>query len=174
MKQYNIKKIILIVGVNLSFLHSTAFARCDDNSLNSWQNNRYNHVNDEIIIDVKTKLSWKRCQEGLSGPNCELGSPIGYNWKEALQVAADSTFSGYSDWRVPNVKELGSLIAHGCYSPGINVVAFPSTSGYFWSSTPTDINDVNEQYYSYSVNFDNNGTRPVTDRRTLLHVRLVR
>jgi hypothetical protein len=174
MKQYNIKKMILIVGVNLIFFHGTAFAECNTNFSNSWKNNRYNHINDEIIVDVKTKLTWKRCHEGLSGLNCEIGSPISYNWQEALQVAADSTSSNYSDWRVPNVKELGSLLSHGCFYPSINDVAFPNTSGYFWTSTPTYSDDADEQYYSYSMNFDYNATRPTTDRRTLLHVRLVR
>ena len=46
------------------------------------------------------------------------------------------TLGSKSDWRLPNVKELGSIVYNSLSSPTIDSTASPSTlSLYYWSST---------------------------------------
>ena len=50
----------------------------------------------------------------------------------------DANFGGYSDWRLPTVKELATLIKYSIASPGptIDTVYFPDTyQSEYWSST---------------------------------------
>lgn len=95
---------------------------------------------DGTITDRKTGLIWKQCVEGLSGPDCASGTAEHLTWPQALQraqtVNRSGGFAGFSDWRVPNFKELSSLVEHQCAEPAINLTRFPNTgSGAVWSSS---------------------------------------
>ena len=92
---------------------------------------------DGTVTDTRTGLMWKQCAEGLSGATCRTGSPHLFNWANALPHAETSTFANYSDWRLPNVKELSSLVEKCRVSPAINTNRFPNTPGFFfWSGSP--------------------------------------
>ncbi len=82
---------------------------------------------DGTVIHTKTGLMWKRCAEGQTwdGTTC-TGSASNFNWQNALAAAANSTFAGYSDWRLPNIKELQSIVESCGYSPAINRTIFPA------------------------------------------------
>lgn len=92
------------------------------------------------ITHDQTGLMWKQCAEGLGGSSCNAGGVISsatlMNWDAALSAAAQ-TFAGYSDWRLPNRKELHSIVETGCHSPSINETVFPNTPSAlsFWTST---------------------------------------
>jgi hypothetical protein len=89
------------------------------------------------VLDQRTGLMWKRCVEGRSGAACGLGSPAYLNWGAALRRAEASAFAGYKDWRVPNSKELQSLVEVACYGPAINATVFPNDPSYLvWASSP--------------------------------------
>ena len=89
------------------------------------------------VTDTRTGLMWKRCVEGVSGATCQTGSARTFTWANALAHAEASTFANYTDWRLPNVKELSSLVEECRVSPSINANLFPNTqSTYFWSSSP--------------------------------------
>ena len=89
------------------------------------------------MLDQKTGLTWKRCVEGQTGADCGTGSPDRLNWGDALSQAAASTFAGFRDWRVPNTKELDSLVEVACYEPALNDTVFPNDpSGAVWASSP--------------------------------------
>ncbi len=110
--------------------------------------NRFTINKNGTVSDTKTGLMWKTCSEGQSGTDCSGGSAATYTWQLALQQAQTvnngSGFAGYSDWRVPNVKELVSITEKQCYDPAINLTVFPNTpSNRFWSSSP----------YAYSSNY---------------------
>jgi hypothetical protein len=42
-----------------------------------------------------------------------------------------SSYGGFSDWRLPTVKELQSIVDYSCYSPSINSKYFPNTVANF-------------------------------------------
>jgi hypothetical protein len=110
---------------------------CKDYITDEWQDSRYTNNGDGTITDKVTKLMWKRCSEGQSGTNCESGTATTHNWRQALDLAANTSFATHTDWRLPNIKELASLAKLNCYNPSINETPFPNTStNYFWSSSP--------------------------------------
>lgn len=95
---------------------------------------------DGTVTHLPTGLMWKRCVEGRSGPTCITGQLRTFSWPDALAAAEMSTFAGYTDWRVPNVKELKSIIETCGYDPAINQVMFPNTpllssGSIYWTST---------------------------------------
>lgn len=78
------------------------------------------------VVDSKTNLQWQRAVVATS-----------YNWTAALAYCEGLTLAGFSDWRLPNVKELSSLIDVFQYTPAIDPVVFPATPmAWFWSSSP--------------------------------------
>lgn len=92
---------------------------------------------DGTVTDSRTGLMWKQCIEGLGGANCASGSSKSYTWSGALAQAEASTFAGYDDWRLPNIKELRSLVEECRISPAINDTLFPNTpNSSFWSGSP--------------------------------------
>jgi len=83
-----------------------------------------------------TGLEWRRCPEGMSwvenSQRCDGAALENLAWGEALQEAADS-----DGWRVPNIKELRSIIERCRVDPAINEMVFPDTPPlFFWSSSP--------------------------------------
>lgn len=89
------------------------------------------------VLDKQTGLTWKRCIEGRSGALCGAGSSTALNWGPALRRAEASTFAGYKDWRIPNSKELESLVEVACASPALNATVFPNDpSSGVWASSP--------------------------------------
>ena len=125
---------------------------------------------DGTVTHHRTGLMWMKCPLGQSGTDCATGSANAYDWQQALETPDGYSFAGYSDWRLPNVKELSSIVEQRCVDPAINLSVFPATpSWYFWSSSP----DVKFSDYAYHVHFDfgyaTNGSRGGGP-----HVRLVR
>ncbi|MDG4596255.1 MAG: DUF1566 domain-containing protein [Candidatus Contendobacter sp.] len=90
----------------------------------------------------KTGLTWKRCHEGWdwNGATCVDNTSVAdaYTWSAALQLGPASTFAGFSDWRLPNQKELNSIVEQRNWNPAINATVFPNTppTDYFWSASP--------------------------------------
>lgn len=92
---------------------------------------------DGTVTHLLTGMIWKRCPEGQvwSGASC-VGDLALVRWEEALQMSVASGYADASDWRVPNRKELESIVEFCGHSPAINQAMFPPTpSERFWSST---------------------------------------
>lgn len=128
---------------------------------------KYKDNGDGTVTDTKTGLMWKKCTEGLSGDACDSGTIKKYTWQAAKDHAKGVTFAGYSDWRLPTIKELHTLVYcskggrgfaldqngkskkvdgveqnGGCLGnnyarPTINQVLFPNTKSNTYWSTPS-------------------------------------
>lgn len=132
------------------------------------------------VIDAPTGLQWMQCSIGqtfLDG-GCS-GNADNITWTDALNYAktfnSSGGFAGYADWRVPNIKELSSLVEFKCHSPAINLEFFKDTpSAAYWSSTASfdSFGNINPSA-AHVVNFrDGSDTPRVID--SLRHIRLVR
>lgn len=131
---------------------------------------RFINNGDGTVTDLVTKLTWKRCSEGLSGRNCELEKAITYNWSEALTAAASSRFAEKNEWRVPTIQELDSIIEFRCTMPAVNAEIFPAThASNYWSSS----HFAGYPGGSWNVNF-NDGAHETCNKNWNLYLRLVR
>ena len=143
-----------------------------------YSNDRYTDNGDGTISDHQTGLMWSKCSYGQTydandansdGIICE-GSPAFGTWQQAFAWAADSTDHGHSDWRLPNIKELGSIVDFGSAKPAINQSIFPNTaSGPYWSSTPSRANVLQTIFIGFQA-----GDYGPSDRISNLYLRLVR
>jgi hypothetical protein len=123
------------------------------------------------VNDAQTGLIWQRCIAGqtwsITSSSC-TGPTSLYPHADALVYAKTQTA-----WRLPNVKELASLVKITASWPAIDVTAFPGMpSGInlgYWSSTP----DVQTPTSAWSVEFGF-GAVTSTARSSSNFVRLVR
>jgi len=97
-----------------------------------------------LVADSVTGLDWQGCAAGLSGGDCSEGEAAIYDWSASLAYCEDLSWGGATDWRLPNVIELRSIVDNRRSDPAVDVQAFPNTPysrldwphGRFWSSTP--------------------------------------
>jgi hypothetical protein len=126
------------------------------------------------ITDTATGLIWKKCSAGQNNDTACTGSATAFPWDKALQVAetlnSSGGFAGKTDWRLPNIKELQSIVEVACSLPSINSVRFPNTASlYFWSASA----DAGHSADAWNVYFGN-GLSSKNRRKYFSRVRLVR
>ena len=102
---------------------------------------------DGTITDRATSLMWMKADSGRT-----------MNWREALKYAENLEYADYDDWRLPNIKELQSIVdysrAPDALDPAYRSAAIDPVFGltaeesWFWTST-THI----ENYFGYYVCF---------------------
>lgn len=93
---------------------------------------------DGTVTDNNTGLMWQKSEPG------ELV------WENALTYCEGLSLSIYDDWRLPNIKEIESIIDDNMDNPAIDTNFFPDayTSNY-WSSTT----DANGSWNAWRVHF---------------------
>lgn len=78
----------------------------------------------QTVSDPKTGLIWKR--------ECESKE---YTYNEAIErFKGNDSFAGYSDWRLPTIDELKTLLLKN--APYIDTEAFPNNPSSVWSGSP--------------------------------------
>lgn len=146
-------------------------------SVEGWEAIGHYQVQDGLVKDTKTNLMWMRCSLGQRSKKnwyfkyiCD-GDEVILSWDLAKKVADENGYASYDDWRIPTIEELNTLVlctseipkrwnntseaCIGNYSnPTIMEEVFPDTSsGYFWTSTPTPLSY--DFYGVYVVSFSN-------------------
>jgi hypothetical protein len=106
---------------------------------------------DGTITDLNTGLMWEKLSDDGSIHDWDTA----YTWPDSFGKATalnGASFAGYTDWRIPNVKELVSItnyqfqdpslspVFHTGCTPGCTVATCsctksPQVTGYYWSST---------------------------------------
>ncbi len=103
---------ILLIIVGLSVALFADFSRDDDT---------------QIVTDSTTKLQWQ------DDTNVSTTSK---SWEDALAYCEASTRGGHNDWRLPNIKELTSIVDDTRVTPSIDTGVFQHVAPYgHWSST---------------------------------------
>ncbi len=91
----------------------------------------YGISGDGTTTDNRTGLMW--VTNGASAA-CNNGNAL--TWEAALNFCEGLTFASYSDWRLPNVRELESIVKPDVSLPTVNTGYFPNTvNGDYWTST---------------------------------------
>lgn len=101
--------------------------------------NNFVNSNEGTISDLATGLMWQKAGDGNA-----------LDWQNALSYCENLELAGYSNWRLPNVKELHSIVDYTrspqtTRSPAINPVfstteindpeGNPGQYPYFWTGT---------------------------------------
>jgi hypothetical protein len=140
---------------------------------NAWAQSRFSVSADGTeVTDTRTGLIWRRCSAGqsYSGGTCS-GTASTYNHEAALAYAKSQ-----AGWRLPNVKELFSIVdTDRLLSPGssgIDPLVFPGTGPVYWSSSPASFPGL--PAHAWHVYSDGVTDAFGLDRSSSLHVRLVR
>jgi hypothetical protein len=96
------------------------------------------------VTDTRTGLMWKQDDEVTQLP-----------WIDAIAYARTVNFAGYTDWRVPTIDELASIIDES-YKPTIDPVAFYSRAvPAYWSSTVNnDVTFDSNNFFDYGMCID--------------------
>ncbi len=133
-------RLIAVVLCSLMW-GGTAFAGCVGTITASTPTADFVDHGNGTVTHIKTGLMWKRCSEGSSGINCTTGTPTQYTWQGALKAAKSLNesggFAGFTDWRVPSIKELHFIVENKCVTPSVNAAIFPGTvSSWYWSASP--------------------------------------
>jgi len=148
---------------------------CKSESPASTPDSQLQDNGDGTVTDLKTGLMWKQCAEGLSGSDCASGTIEGLTWSQALLRAQDVNsgggFAGFTDWRVPNIKELASLVEEQCSSPAINLTRFPNTPSTNFLSSSSDVSYGSAAWYLY---FSSGQIWAIVNKDRPFNLRLVR
>lgn len=85
----------------------------------------------DVVIDRATGLMW--VADGIS-EGCHFGETV--DWANSVYSGRILTFAGFSDWRLPNIHELSSIIHFNRFNPAIDPL-FTNTryDTLYWSST---------------------------------------
>lgn len=131
------------------------YTRCV--SGNEYGVNAYTDNGDGTVSDYATNLMW-----------AQADSVTTYDWRSALEYAENSELAGYSDWRLPNIRELQSIVDYtksptavetANYGPAIDTAFFDISHiedgvtntnddyGYAWSSTSAYFSEASPEYY---------------------------
>ena len=115
-------KIILLIMIGLSLLKAEFLK------------------NGDIVKDSVSKLEWQ---------DNAVGSTMA--WEDAITHCEELSLGGHSDWRLPNVNELKSIVDRSKDYPAI-VNGFENTSSNtYWSSTTIEY----DKDYAWVVYFGN-------------------
>jgi hypothetical protein len=111
--------------------------------------------NGQEVLDLQTNLIWRRCVEGMTwnGKTCvdeNATGPSFFMFEEALQHAAKQAAETKKGWRLPNVKEITSLMDYSQTDMTIDSAVFPQTpNAQSWSSSSYTA----DAFFSWIVHF---------------------
>lgn len=99
----------------------------------------YTDNGDNTVTDTTTNLRWQKCSRGQNNDASCSGVPTMPGWQVALQYCDTlnlGSFANSSNWRLPSVKELKSLVHAAVSSSTIKSAYFPSAgANAYWTAS---------------------------------------
>jgi hypothetical protein len=113
----------------------------------SYGKNDFKDNGNGTVTDKATGLMWMKVDSGKLKAGKNKDGKL--NWQEALSWTQNLKYAGYSDWRLPNVKELQSIVDYtrspattnsAAIDPVFQTTSFIAESGkkdypFYWSGT---------------------------------------
>jgi len=112
------------------------------------------------VEDYDTGLVWQDNDDAKT---------IKRDWQGAKDYCQELKLMGFSDWRLPTIKELQSIVDIKRHNPAIKKISKHVTSRHYWSSSEV----VSGAKYAWLVGFDDGDTGSVS-KSTECFVRCVR
>lgn len=125
---------------------------------------RFADSGDGTVSDLNTGLTWIKSGRGEieTDPPTPYRDEDGwrkYNWTEAVNYCERLDFAGHRDWRLPNYKELTSILDLGETDPAVDTVFFPDTrSDFYWTSTPFAYDTAHAWYVYFNLGYVNHAS----------------
>ncbi len=138
----------------------------DDGSYLMGETFSYTDHGNGTATDNVTGLIWATDGDGVGCFNGQTAT-----WTDALDYCNGLSFAGYSDWRLPNLKELHSLVNYSTVTPKIAASVFPNTKADRYVSSTTHF------YFTGSaafVNFNDGDIGYLGKDEAVFYVRAVR
>lgn len=114
-------------GLNNGYYKSTGayYVRCVRAGFSA-ASTGFTDNSDGTVTDNRTGLIWLQDDDSVL-----------YDWIAAITHCEGLSLAGYSDWRLPNIIELRTLVDYARSNPAIDTVIFQyaNPSLYYWSST---------------------------------------
>jgi hypothetical protein len=141
-------------------------------------------TDDDGLHDKDDTYTWYNTNSATNGGPAGTENPTGQtcsgwtngdsttycNTQAYVNRVNTASLCGATDWRMPTVKELESLVDFGTSSPAIDISYFPNTvSSFVWSGSPVASNSLN----AWQLFFNYGGSNP-RGRSNSYAVRLVR
>jgi len=94
-------------------------------SVTSWCGN-FKDNGDGTVTDIATGLTWQQEDDNVQRA-----------WEAAITYCEGLNLSDHQDWRLPNIKELRTIVDMTTGFPAIDPIAFPGTNAmdFYWSAT---------------------------------------
>ncbi|WP_052501677.1 Lcl C-terminal domain-containing protein [Thiomicrospira microaerophila] len=101
---------LVLVFVPLTLLAEANSVQHSQSSMNLISE-RFQDNHDGTLTDTTTQLIWMRCTVGQTwqGNHCH-GEAIKMNWHQAISKAETYIYTEKSDWRLPTLEELRTLV----------------------------------------------------------------
>jgi len=113
------------------------FVRCVRGNPQAYGANNFQDNGDSTVTDLATQLTWQKRDDGSTR-----------DWEGALSYCENLSLAGYDDWRLPDVKELQSIVDYQKVTfPAIDpIFAMTDPDSWYWTSTT---HGDNKQYACY-------------------------
>ncbi len=117
----------------------SAFTRCVSGA--SLSSGPYSTANG-VVSDAATGLMWEQAD-----------SDAGLTWSDALAYCQSRTTGGYEDWRLPNIRDLESIVDFSRNTPALPTAFTVTNPGlWFWTGSPYSIDNWSDAHaYGISI-----------------------
>jgi len=100
---------------------------------------------DDTVVDQGTGLEWQKSDDATPR-----------NWQDALDYCEDLSLHSQTDWRLPNIRELKSIVDVSRYYPAMDQTFHCRLSSYWSATTVADQHPAGNAWNVFFANGDDN------------------
>jgi len=127
------RKIIFVILIVFGFIATGCSGKFKDNAIEKFKDN-----GDGTVTDVATGLTWQQADAKRA-------------WEAAITYCEGLNHANHQDWRLPNIKELQTIVDMTTSDLTIDPISFPGTkASLYWSATTFESNDLNAWVVDFS------------------------